>query len=965
MIASLVWKEYREQRSVWAALALVSVLALVGSTWLLGLYGLTVSRDLNANLQSLAILLAWTHGMVCGALLLANEREGETLSFLDQLPMTRGQLWRVKYLSGAALTLSQIVVLLVSVLAMQAGASAVENPVPYLLELLASGLFGLTWGMLFSAFTRNVLNAIGLALGTGIFVYPVLALPLGAVLSLPANDANPVFVGLVVLLAGVLIAGPLAGSALIFTRPERLRRAARSQRAPARRTATAGPARGWRVLFWLTWRQMRVFALVLLPIGLLLGLALSAVGLYLWPPVTLLVGLLCGVTAFQNEQEHGAYRFLGEQRFPLGRVWLVKVGLRFALAVAVALLVLLPGFAITAAKPLFVPSAMHHEGTLFQEVFRIGPNEDAVQPAVFLPLWLLYGFSAGHVCGLVFRRGFVGLVVGLMLSLAFTTLWVPSVFLGGLSFWQVAGVPLVLLATGRLLMQAWTAERLLERGPVLRLAGGSLAAILWMAGGLVWRVVEVPAVPDKYDLEGFIAALPSVQDNDAGALIKTAASRVADLQRPLRRRIAMPVAVPVPGPVAGLGGDDGTARALQEAAWATLERGWPAEDQEVGPLLDTMFADDWVKRLTEAADLPLGLVEDPRRTTAASSSLNREPYRYMAVLLAARGLQQQAKGDNAVFVEHLRIGLSLSRNLRNRSRVEPSAIGLDVERLLLQGLERWLERLDGQPELLGRALDVVRRHEAETPSDPWDTWRAELLVALNTAEEPQELLLGRNRDDDHHATNQLLATSMLLPWEQMRTQRLVRLLSQADRNVLRKTAGEVHPFVFNLGMMVSARGLPLNRALVGVRAAELMLALRLHQAETGRPAEALAQLVPKILPAVPLDPFGDGKAFHYRRSDGERIEWSQRRPSAPAFPGLPAPPVPGGFRANAPFPGWPAGQLPVDAPAFRLIPAGQGILWSVGEDKQDDDGRRQADPDHGFSQAGEDLIYLVPLPPRR
>jgi hypothetical protein len=48
----------------------------------------------------------------------------------------------------------------------------------------------------------------------------------------------------------------------------------------------------------------------------------------------------------------------------------------------------------------------------------------------------------------------------------------------------------------------------------------------------------------------------------------------------------------------------------------------------------------------------------------------------------------------------------------------------------------------------------------------------------------------------------------------------------------------------------------------------------------------------------------------------------------------------------------------------RFVPAGQGILWSVGDDRVDDGGRRQGlHPSVAQRTApGEDLIFLVPLP---
>jgi hypothetical protein len=105
--------------------------------------------------------------------------------------------------------------------------------------------------------------------------------------------------------------------------------------------------------------------------------------------------------------------------------------------------------------------------------------------------------------------------------------------------------------------------------------------------------------------------------------------------------------------------------------------------------------------------------------------------------------------------------------------------------------------------------------------------------------------------------------------------------------------------------------------LTRLRAAALKAALRLYQAEKGRPAPALEALVPDYLPAVPADPF-DLRPFRYRLSASERLE------STGAF-GVPRP---------------------------RFVPAGQGILWSVGNDLRDDGGKR----------FGEDEVFVVPLP---
>jgi hypothetical protein len=119
------------------------------------------------------------------------------------------------------------------------------------------------------------------------------------------------------------------------------------------------------------------------------------------------------------------------------------------------------------------------------------------------------------------------------------------------------------------------------------------------------------------------------------------------------------------------------------------------------------------------------------------------------------------------------------------------------------------------------------------------------------------------------------------------------------------------------------------------RAMQLTLALRWFQADNGKPAENLDELVPKYLSSIPLDPY-DGASFRYRLSRGEEIEWPPD-PNAPSAP-----------EGNT-----------------RKIPPGQGVLWSVGTDGIDDGGHRQTTlSSKGETAPGEDVIFLVPLPPK-
>ena len=124
-----------------------------------------------------------------------------------------------------------------------------------------------------------------------------------------------------------------------------------------------------------------------------------------------------------------------------------------------------------------------------------------------------------------------------------------------------------------------------------------------------------------------------------------------------------------------------------------------------------------------------------------------------------------------------------------------------------------------------------------------------------------------------------------------------------------------------------------------LRATRLMVALALYQLLEKRPAPSLEALVPKYILEVPIDPYS-GKPIHYRVSKGEDITeqfFDEERPS---------------FEPKE---------------RIRRIPAGQGILWSVGLDGVNNGGVK-----HGVSldisewkTEGLDQIFVVPTWPTR
>ena len=110
MIATLAWKEYREHRAVWLSMAGVTALALASVQQL---ESADAGHRIGATpvLVLVALVFTWTYGMVCGAMLLAGEREAGTLPLLDMLEGRRARVWTTKVVVGAGLTLAQSLLL--------------------------------------------------------------------------------------------------------------------------------------------------------------------------------------------------------------------------------------------------------------------------------------------------------------------------------------------------------------------------------------------------------------------------------------------------------------------------------------------------------------------------------------------------------------------------------------------------------------------------------------------------------------------------------------------------------------------------------------------------------------------------------------------------------------------------------------------------------------------------------------
>jgi hypothetical protein len=413
VIRALAWKEYREQRGVWLAMGCFAGLVLVlFAPWLLP--ASLGPEERRAFLVAAGGILAWAYGVVSGAMLLAGEREGGTLAFLDELPARRGQVWMAKCLTGMALVLAFTVLVAVAIACVLRSAHAWEPA-----ALVLAGLCGLGWGLAFSATGSTVLAVIGWAMGAQVVVGLVL-LALLFLIGAPVDDDLTRSYG--ILEAIVVIGNALFAVAALL----------RSRAIYCLVEKPQAPRGGGQVslLAPSEWPP-RYFALALVLASLAAGVGVSSVGGKLWHPATLLVGVACGVAAFASRRDS-----LASTVTP-ARDWMVRALSHALLAFAAITLVALP--------PL-CRSVVTEEGIPFIQ----SPL------SIFLAVGLMYGFTFGVLFSILLPSPRAAVAVTIAAALLGIVLWGPPRLAGGLDFWQTAYPPALALLMSLLV---WTGRQ--------------------------------------------------------------------------------------------------------------------------------------------------------------------------------------------------------------------------------------------------------------------------------------------------------------------------------------------------------------------------------------------------------------------------------------------------------------------------------------------------------------------------
>ncbi len=333
MTGVLVWKVYREQRSVWLAMAgLALVVQVLGTT----LFDQGASQSVRG---SLFCLIAYIYGLVVGALLLAGESEGRTAGFLESVPAGHLAVWRAKVAAGCGLILAQTL-FLAAILCGWRYLPDGELAVRFLTEAIVLAFLGFAWGLLFSDRAGTSFGAaLGALLGQAAALPFFMGVAVAGTWSLSPDMSAEASLGfLLPFLVLLAIGGPIGVSGFRQIWLDRLRHVSLT---------------GWRAqLAALVWLDLRHWGRLFLWLALAapaagFGLAFAiqysppVVGLQAWPALTLLLGVIGGVSIFGGKQREATGRVLVQQRLSPRVVWAVKVSLHLGLVAIVVVLLLL------------------------------------------------------------------------------------------------------------------------------------------------------------------------------------------------------------------------------------------------------------------------------------------------------------------------------------------------------------------------------------------------------------------------------------------------------------------------------------------------------------------------------------------------------------------------------------------------------------------------------------------------
>lgn len=493
----LVWKEYRQQRALWTAIALGGVIFQLATLVYCSLNGVP---ELPNKLFMVALSIPIVYALGCGAALFAGEHEAGTFPFQQSLPVAAGRVFFAKFAFAAVSALLLFPPLWLLAFAMT---SWRLPDALWHLQLWGGGVVGtidvLIWAVLGSLVLRRVLPAavasgvVAALLGYGSLIVMIQFENLS-----PRTNAyfNTLPVRTCFAFIALVIAVKL-GRQWFDEHATRWRspatRRTRSNVAAQRIASPATWVSEFTRLLWHEWRQARTTMLWCVAGYVVLSTWLAIPeGPHVYLALLPVLAAIFGASAFAADQRQGRYQFFTEHGVRPRLVWLSRqLAWGCVLAIVACVAALLQIF-----DGMRTSNELHIIGSLFGL-------------AILL-------FAAGQLCSILIRSGIVAVFTAALCSFLLVS-WI--VFTGNLGVPQLLfafPLPFIFFWGSWLYAPKWIQQRHTWRVRVVTAATIMVPLLGVVAATGAYRVYEIPSVTLSFD--------PTIaQPNDSPAARETAA----------------------------------------------------------------------------------------------------------------------------------------------------------------------------------------------------------------------------------------------------------------------------------------------------------------------------------------------------------------------------------------------------------------------------------------------------------
>ena len=533
----LVWKEYRLQRSLWIAMALLIGLLLA----LVHLFALNETERFSWQLL-LGTSLPALYCLGAGSILFAGEREADTYEFQRSLPVGAARVFAAK-MTFALLGAAAMFILFGLALLILRPAGAFEPTelshqyaagVAKRMPLLAIVL--LFWAIFFSLLLRRVLVAavLGVVVGS---VYFDAACGWYSKLWGDFHIAPELIVSTV----AIALADLWLGVRWFRQRKERCREPKQSsldaavgsfdsvEYAVIQTNGAEIPVGSDRLiiigrLVWQHWRQSA--RLILMLVGLtLLPLIMICIGWlvmsepptsfwqyktnganchFISSPISFIFDIvpaflgvsLLGLIAFHADQWKRGYRFLADRGVPPKYVWLSRQ--------------LLCWGSVAAALPALLAAALFLAPTVIDSCIQNVGEGEALPVAQLIATtctvvigYLILSVAVGQFLSMFFRSGILAGLFSIIFTLILAA-WCGLMWLWDVNWlWSMLPIPAALLLATRLRMHDWILERNTFRAwlrPGLALA---IPTVVLLVAVPMYRIYQIPYVDPGFSPDEF------------------------------------------------------------------------------------------------------------------------------------------------------------------------------------------------------------------------------------------------------------------------------------------------------------------------------------------------------------------------------------------------------------------------------------------------------------------------------